>query len=131
MNITLKLFLASLFPCALIVGCFAPVEPGSEQDTDEPVAAVQQPLPANELWTTYYSDDTFSHVVGRDHFWCSGQHTKSGTTSDYFVQTSESCDDGSITLPPTCTVCTEYPGPENGVKIKSCVPMTCPPSIAG
>jgi hypothetical protein len=127
MNTTLKLFLASLFPCALIVGCFAPVEPGSEQENEEPVAAVQQPLPANEVWTTYYSDETFSQVVGRYHFWCSGQRTKTGTTSDYFAQTSESCDDGSIVLYPTCTICDEYLGVDG---VKSCVTMACPPSIA-
>ncbi|AUX41721.1 uncharacterized protein SOCE26_031430 [Sorangium cellulosum] len=123
MNATLKLFLASLFPCALVAGCFAPVEPESAQETEEPVAEAEQPLPTNEVWTIYYSDEAFSHVVGRDHLRCNGYRTKSGTKSDHFFQTSESCDDGGPAPYENCTIC-DYP---DGTR--NCITVTCPPTI--
>ena len=44
----------------------------------------------------YYSDSTFTTLVGEDGIACDGVHTLWGTTSDYRVRCLEDCRFGSI-----------------------------------
>jgi hypothetical protein len=48
-------------------------------------------LPANEVYTEFYSDDTYSEVVGWKYRGCLGGGSQSGVTSDYRRIETTSC----------------------------------------
>lgn len=88
-----------------MVGCGAGAAPGSEeQPTEQPAAqSAAQPRPgevsqalSSSSWEyEYYSDDTYTTLVG---FWamnCSGNSERYGTRTKYVIGERESCKTGA------------------------------------
>jgi Family of unknown function (DUF6289) len=65
------------------------------------LAAAAGALPTNTTETWYYSDDTYSEVVGYRYIGCSGGNTHWGITTQWSDFYSESCSTGAY----YCTRC--------------------------
>lgn len=79
-------------------------------------------LPANEVITRYYSDETMKKRVGTATLRCSGRITRTGRQTDFEKQvTGQRCSTGTVPKDPTvpCEIstdpkCTKLPGKPPG-----------------
>src|SRR5690242_7687087 len=105
MRTMIKAALASVALCALsalAVGCAAGVEPEPSEVVH--VDTAQQGLSAYDVETVYYSDDTFTTIVGWTELYCGGTRHSTGTRSQWVYQSQDPCD-GINTVTLQCMEC--------------------------
>lgn len=76
---------------SLVFGCVAEAPP--ESDEEENVAEVEQALPPQGCRWAYFSDSSYSTMVGRCIWGCGGGHSCTGTQTDYVLQDCWECFD--------------------------------------
>ena len=81
---------------AVLAGC------GPTAQADSSIDSRVQGLPVHGYATTYYSDGTFTTMVGFRRLTCSGIRSSGGVTSDYFRE----CDTDCWDMATECFTCT-------------------------
>lgn len=70
-------------------GCLA--LPGDLDDGEVSVGEATQTLVSDWVLTQYFSDDTYSTIVGQIYTNCNGVTRSWGSTSDFVIQDSGAC----------------------------------------
>ncbi|WP_437740605.1 hypothetical protein WMF39_33715 [Sorangium sp. So ce1504] len=125
----IRLVLASLVASATIAGCVMSADPAGEAPAGEEgelVESAQQPLPSSGYFRTYYSDASYTTVVGWVNWECDPNYREAdGETSRYYKQRRFDCPTFDNPLLPACDLCNTYTT-SDGHTFTNCSLIACP-----